>query len=106
MRHSSKKVEMFILLLLSPIMGAPIGSFLNRAVNRTIGVGHSLAYNIEQFRTHPERVLSPISDGELKLFFFVEQSSDFKCLTWSFMLNNYFLVYQLLWYKLLILGYF
>ena len=70
MRHSSKKVEMLVLFVLTLILGVPIGSLIKDVMNRTANVGHSLAYNKEQFQTHPERILSSINDGESELYLF------------------------------------
>ena len=58
--------KMILLLLIVPILGLPFGDFIHNVVNRTSSVGHDLAYNIEQFRTYPGRILSPINKGELK----------------------------------------
>ena len=64
LRRAPKKVDMILLLLIAPILGLPIGTFIHDVVNRTTTEGHDLAFNIEQFRNYPGRILSPINKGE------------------------------------------
>ena len=58
---------MFLFLLMLPMLGLPLGDFIHNVVNRTSSMGHDLLYNIEQFRTYPGRILTPLNKGELKI---------------------------------------